>query len=269
MFNRLMGTVKNYAQVMHDSMEYFIAQTVGQNSNRQSIFPDDKSVGNNNDTDNTNSSDREFFEKAENLSKLKNKLSDNSDKATDKNTFSIAAAAITDGANTEVSSKNKTDNKQKNSPVKRNYKSIGIPENEKTKKYIALAEKYAEMYNIPTELIPLQIQQESNYDERAGSYAGAQGLMQLMPETARSLGCNDPWNPEANIKAGCKYLRQMYDMFGRWDLALAAYNAGPGAVQKYKGIPDYKETQNYVAIISKNFKTLTGKDLSKINKSFA
>ena len=74
--------------------------------------------------------------------------------------------------------------------------------------------------------------------------------MQLMPATAASLGVSNAYDPEQNIKGGVKYLKQMYDQFGSYDLALAAYNAGPGAVQKYGGIPPYSETQNYVKKIN-------------------
>lgn len=94
------------------------------------------------------------------------------------------------------------------------------------------------------------IWQESKYKVRARSYAGAQGLMQLMPATARSLGCKDANDPASNIEAGAKYLRMLLERFnGNVSLALAGYNAGEGAVKKYNGIPPYNETQNYVRII--------------------
>jgi len=98
------------------------------------------------------------------------------------------------------------------------------------------------------------IQQESRYETRALSHAGAQGLMQLMPATAKRFGCDDVNDPESNIKAGTKYLSWLLKRFeGNVELALAGYNAGEGAVDKYKGIPPYKETQNYVVKIVANY----------------
>jgi soluble lytic murein transglycosylase-like protein len=95
------------------------------------------------------------------------------------------------------------------------------------------------------------IWQESKYKVRARSYVGAQGLMQLMPPTARRFGCTDPHDPAANIEAGTKYLRFLLKRFnGNVSLALAGYNAGEGAVDKYNGVPPYNETQNYVRIIT-------------------
>ena len=95
------------------------------------------------------------------------------------------------------------------------------------------------------------IWQESKYKVRARSHVGAQGLMQLMPPTAKRFGCTDPHDPAANIEAGAKYLRWLLKRFnGNVSLALAGYNAGEGAVDKYNGVPPYKETQNYVRIIT-------------------
>jgi soluble lytic murein transglycosylase-like protein len=102
---------------------------------------------------------------------------------------------------------------------------------------------------LPPELIDAVIRTESGYRPQAVSKAGAQGLMQLMPKTARGLGVDDPLDPRQNVLGGSKYLRQMLDKFGRVSLALAAYNAGPHAVKKYKGVPPYKETQAYVKVV--------------------
>jgi hypothetical protein len=98
------------------------------------------------------------------------------------------------------------------------------------------------------------IRQESRYKNAAVSHAGAQGLMQLMPATAKRFGCDDPHDSAANIKAGTKYLAWLLKRFdGDVSLALAGYNAGEGAVDKYDGVPPYNETQNYVRKIVANY----------------
>ncbi|MFN2405397.1 MAG: lytic transglycosylase domain-containing protein [Pyrinomonadaceae bacterium] len=98
------------------------------------------------------------------------------------------------------------------------------------------------------------IWQESKYKVEARSHAGAQGLMQLMPATAKRFGCEDRNDPVENVEAGTKYLRWLLKRFeGNVELALAGYNAGEGSVDKYNGIPPYNETRNYVRIISKRY----------------
>ncbi|GLC87736.1 lytic transglycosylase domain-containing protein [Lysinibacillus piscis] len=113
--------------------------------------------------------------------------------------------------------------------------------------YTAIIDKAAATYNVPSKLIAAVMKQESNFNPSVVSHAGAQGLMQLMPKTAQYLGVTNSFDPEQNIMAGAKYLRQMLDKFNNDpELALAAYNAGSSRVQKYGGIPPFKETQNYV-----------------------
>jgi soluble lytic murein transglycosylase-like protein len=98
------------------------------------------------------------------------------------------------------------------------------------------------------------IWQESKYEQHARSHAGAQGLMQLMPATAKRFGCDNPDDPVSNITAGTKYLGWLLKRFsGNVELALAGYNAGEGAVDKYDGVPPYDETRNYVKIISQRY----------------
>jgi soluble lytic murein transglycosylase-like protein len=119
--------------------------------------------------------------------------------------------------------------------------------------YADLIQSSAQKYQLDPDLIKAVISVESNFRSDAKSSAGALGLMQLMPGTARGLGVTNALDPAQNIEAGSKYLRQMLDGFGSVELALAAYNAGPGNVKKYGGIPPFKETQNYVKKVLAKF----------------
>lgn len=106
----------------------------------------------------------------------------------------------------------------------------------------------SEAHGVDPLLVRALIQVESNYKPRARSPRGAMGLMQLMPSTAREYKVRNPFDPRANIEAGIKHLKSLIDRFGV-EIALAAYNAGEGAVQKFNGIPPYRETRNYVSRI--------------------
>lgn len=113
--------------------------------------------------------------------------------------------------------------------------------------YDGLFQAAAEAYQLPVDLLKSVAKAESAFTADAVSPCGAQGIMQLMPGTARALGVADAFDPAQNIMGGAKYLRQMVDRFdGDLTKAVAAYNAGPGAVEQYGGVPPYRETQNYV-----------------------
>ncbi len=114
-------------------------------------------------------------------------------------------------------------------------------------RYTSHIEAMADRYEVPVTLIKAVIAAESCFNPKAVSRVGAQGLMQLMPNTAKMLGVTDSFDPKQNIRGGVSYLRMLLDRFDQdEELALAAYNAGPQAVKKYGRIPPFKETQRYV-----------------------
>jgi len=129
------------------------------------------------------------------------------------------------------------------------------PQAPNRQRYEAVVSQAAQRNEIDPALINSVIHQESGFDPHARSSAGAMGLMQLMPETAKALGVRDPFDPAQNVEGGTRLLRQLLDRYsGKLDLALAAYNAGLNAVDKYGGVPPYEETQNYVRSILTSYR---------------
>lgn len=136
----------------------------------------------------------------------------------------------------------------------------------------AIFEEASARFDVPVNLLKAVAKAESGFNPNVVSKAGAIGVMQLMPATARSLGVADPYDARQNIMGGAKYIKQNLDRFnGNVSLALAAYNAGPDAVNRYGGIPPYEETQNYVRVVNSYMGTpiSTGKTVTASNNGSA
>jgi Transglycosylase SLT domain len=120
--------------------------------------------------------------------------------------------------------------------------------------YDALIKKVARAEGLDADLLRAVVETESNYDPEAVSAKGAQGLMQLMPDTARGMGVTDPFHPVENLEAGARHLRRLIEKYGgQLGLALSAYNAGETTVDSYKGIPPFAETRDYVEKVLKAY----------------
>lgn len=116
--------------------------------------------------------------------------------------------------------------------------------------YGAIIYREAKRNNLPPELVAAVVQTESDFRPRLVSHKSAQGLMQIVPSTARILGVGDPFNPEQNIAAGTKYLKYLFERFEDQNVALAAYNAGEGNVERFGGVPPFAETRGYLEKVS-------------------
>jgi hypothetical protein len=134
---------------------------------------------------------------------------------------------------------------------------------EDRRRILASIDRAAAQFGLPPALIRAVVKAESDYQVRALSPAGAQGLMQLMPATARELGVTDPFDIDQNIRGGAQYLRNMLDQFGGdWRLALSAYNAGPGTVARYGGNVPYAETRAYVQRVLRYAETFSSSEVT-------
>ncbi len=125
--------------------------------------------------------------------------------------------------------------------------------NPKSRPYEAVIARTAEKYDLDPNLLRAVIKCESDFNHLAVSRSGAQGLMQLMPETARLVDVGDPFDARENLEGGARYLKYLLDSFGDVNLALAAYNAGEGTVRRHGGVPPFKETRNYVKAVLSHY----------------
>jgi len=145
--------------------------------------------------------------------------------------------------------------------------SFRLPKETPPSKFQVFVNQASKKYGLDKALVRAVMEVESGTDPSAVSPKGAQGLMQIMPGTAKDLRLNDPLNPEESIDAGSRYLKAQLAAFGDARLALAAYNAGPEAVRRFGGIPPYPETQRYVEAVANRFIRLkTGGDMKAFVK---
>lgn len=122
--------------------------------------------------------------------------------------------------------------------------------------YDRYIDEASRLYGIDTALLKAVVKVESNFNSRAVSHKGALGLMQIMPQNAAMLDIQDPFDPRQNILGGARYLREMLNRYGDLELALAAYNAGPAAVDRYRAVPPFTETRSYVQQVLHNYDAL-------------
>lgn len=150
-----------------------------------------------------------------------------------------------------------------------NYAFTSTGRIETDRDYESLINHYARRYNLSSALVKAVIKAESNFDPFAVSKVGAQGLMQLMPGTAAELRVRDAFDPGQNIAGGTQYLYKLLKLYGNdLELALAAYNAGPGTVKKYGGVPPFRETKNYIVKVKKFMEAFAGgRERIHINRS--
>lgn len=131
---------------------------------------------------------------------------------------------------------------------------LGQTSNKPTGDLLTTIESIAEAQGLDPNLVKAMVKAESGFKPKAVSPKGAMGLMQLMPETAEGLGVKDPFDPEENVTGGVKFLKGLLKEFKDPEKAIAAYNAGPGAVKRYKGVPPYEETKQYVSKVKRYYK---------------
>ena len=180
----------------------------------------------------------------QNANSRKNELEEQIKNIVEKNSNNLSKTTEKTQDNSSDKINIKEDNNNTKSPIENGFQQRV---ESRLKKYENIIQQAADKFNIPYELIKAVITAESAGRENAVSKVGAKGLMQLMDGTAEYLGVKNSFDPRDNIFGGSKYLREMLDKFdGNINLALAAYNAGPGNVQKYNGIPPFNETQQYV-----------------------